>query len=82
MGRVQRLFLLEVIRKFFIFSSKAPQPRGHVQISSTVRGLPLSYTLNRRCETPTGIDPSPIQRKLTSRLGSMEQPFCLACDSL
>ncbi|GFO00713.1 hypothetical protein PoB_002721800 [Plakobranchus ocellatus] len=36
-------------------------------------GLPWSYTPSRRCGTSTGIDPSPIQRKLTSRLGSVGQ---------
>ncbi|GFN96234.1 hypothetical protein PoB_002274000 [Plakobranchus ocellatus] len=36
-------------------------------------GLPWSYTPSRGCGTSTGIDPSPIQRKLTSQLGSVGQ---------
>ncbi|GFN89069.1 hypothetical protein PoB_001557500 [Plakobranchus ocellatus] len=34
-------------------------------------GLPWSYTTYRECATSTGIDPSPIQRKLTSGLGNV-----------
>ncbi|GFO46817.1 hypothetical protein PoB_007332200 [Plakobranchus ocellatus] len=48
------------------------QPRGHlVQHSSTVSKLPWSYTPSRGCGASSGIDPSPIQRKMTSRLGSV-----------
>ncbi|GFO26997.1 hypothetical protein PoB_005350200 [Plakobranchus ocellatus] len=48
------------------------QPKGHVaRIPSAVPGLPWSYTPSRGCGTSTVIDPSPIQRKLTSRLGSV-----------
>ncbi|GFO14910.1 hypothetical protein PoB_004141500 [Plakobranchus ocellatus] len=44
------------------------QPRVHfARISSAVPGLPWSYTFSRGCETSNGIDPSPIQRKMTSR---------------
>ncbi|GFO14858.1 hypothetical protein PoB_004136300 [Plakobranchus ocellatus] len=50
------------------------QPGGQVaRHSSAVSGLPLSYTPSRGCGTSTGIDPSPIQRKLTSQLGSVSQ---------
>ncbi|GFO04052.1 hypothetical protein PoB_003055700 [Plakobranchus ocellatus] len=67
------------MRRVLGFSSRAPvrhgvQPGGHVaRHSSTVSGLPWSYTPSRGCGTSTGIDPSPIQRKLTSRLGSVGQ---------
>ncbi|GFN81951.1 hypothetical protein PoB_000845700 [Plakobranchus ocellatus] len=33
----------------------------------------LCYTPSRGCRTSTGIDPSPSQRKMISRLGSMGQ---------
>ncbi|GFO23033.1 hypothetical protein PoB_004953800 [Plakobranchus ocellatus] len=36
-------------------------------------GLPWSYTPSRGCGASTGIDPSPIHRKMTSRLGSVDQ---------
>ncbi|GFO14822.1 hypothetical protein PoB_004132700 [Plakobranchus ocellatus] len=50
------------------------QPREHVErISSAVLGLPLSCTPSRECGTSIGIDPSPVQRKATSRLGSVGQ---------
>ncbi|GFO26994.1 hypothetical protein PoB_005349900 [Plakobranchus ocellatus] len=60
------------------FSSRVPshgaQPGGHVaRHSSAVLGLPWSYTPSRRCGTSTGIDPCPIKRKMTSRLGSVGQ---------
>ncbi|GFO29438.1 hypothetical protein PoB_005594300 [Plakobranchus ocellatus] len=50
------------------------QPREHAaRISNTVPWLPWSYTPSRGCGTSTGIDPSPIQRKMTSRLDSVGQ---------
>ncbi|GFO46966.1 hypothetical protein PoB_007347100 [Plakobranchus ocellatus] len=50
------------------------QPGGHVaRHSSAVSGLPWSYTPSRGRGTSTGIDPSPIHRKMTSRLGSVGQ---------
>ncbi|GFO04560.1 hypothetical protein PoB_003106500 [Plakobranchus ocellatus] len=50
------------------------QPGGHVaRHSSAVSGLPWSYTPSRGCGTSTGIDPSPIHRKMTSQLGSVGQ---------
>ncbi|GFO31433.1 hypothetical protein PoB_005793800 [Plakobranchus ocellatus] len=50
------------------------QPGGHVaRHSSAVSGLPWSYTPSRGCGTSTGTDPSPIQRKMTSRLVSVGQ---------
>ncbi|GFO10691.1 hypothetical protein PoB_003719600 [Plakobranchus ocellatus] len=50
------------------------QPRGHVaRISSAVPRLPWSYIPSRGCGTSTGIDPSPIRRRMTSRLGSVGQ---------
>ncbi|GFN92612.1 hypothetical protein PoB_001911800 [Plakobranchus ocellatus] len=64
------------------FSDSAPgllarhgaQPRGHVaRHFSAVSGLTWSYTPSRGCGTSTGMDPSPIQRKMTSRLGSVGQ---------
>ncbi|GFO23776.1 hypothetical protein PoB_005028100 [Plakobranchus ocellatus] len=50
------------------------QPGGHVvRHSSAVSRLPWSYTPSRGCGTSTGVDPSPIQRKMTSQLGSVGQ---------
>ncbi|GFO19528.1 hypothetical protein PoB_004603300 [Plakobranchus ocellatus] len=50
------------------------QIRGHIaRISSAVPGLPWSYTPSRGCGTSIGVDPCPIQRKLTSGLGSVGQ---------
>ncbi|GFN93112.1 hypothetical protein PoB_001961800 [Plakobranchus ocellatus] len=40
---------------------------------NAVPGLPWSYTPSRGCGTSIGIDPSPIQKNLTSQLGSMSQ---------
>ncbi|GFO24491.1 hypothetical protein PoB_005099600 [Plakobranchus ocellatus] len=37
------------------------------------QGLPWSYTPSRGCETSPGIDSRPMQRKMTSRLGSVGQ---------
>ncbi|GFO47040.1 hypothetical protein PoB_007354500 [Plakobranchus ocellatus] len=52
------------------------QPGGHVaRHSSAVSGLPWSYTPSRGCGTSTGIDPSPIHRKMTSRLGSVDSTW-------
>ncbi|GFO19366.1 hypothetical protein PoB_004587100 [Plakobranchus ocellatus] len=54
--------------------TRRAQPGGHVaRHSSAVSGLPWSYTPSRGCGTSAGIDPSPIQRKMTSRLGSVGQ---------
>ncbi|GFN74858.1 hypothetical protein PoB_000136400 [Plakobranchus ocellatus] len=68
------------MRSFFFNSAPGlparhgAQPRGHVgRISSAVPGLPWSYTASRGCGTSTGIDPSPIRRRMTSRLGSVGQ---------
>ncbi|GFO32880.1 hypothetical protein PoB_005938500 [Plakobranchus ocellatus] len=50
------------------------QAGGHVaRHPSAVSGLPWSYTPSRECGNSTGIDPSHIQRKMTSRLGSVGQ---------
>ncbi|GFO40679.1 hypothetical protein PoB_006718400 [Plakobranchus ocellatus] len=51
------------------FGSRA-QPKRH---SSAESGLPWSCTLSRGCGISTGIDPSTVRRKLTSRLGSVGQ---------
>ncbi|GFO32995.1 hypothetical protein PoB_005950000 [Plakobranchus ocellatus] len=49
-----------------------PNQGGHIaQHSSSVPGLPWRYNPSRGRGTSTGIDPSPIQRKMTSCLGSM-----------
>ncbi|GFN76071.1 hypothetical protein PoB_000257700 [Plakobranchus ocellatus] len=62
------------MRNFLQLYSRAPthhgaQSMGHIaQNSSAVPGLPWSYTPSRGCETSIRIDPSLIQRKLTSQL--------------
>ncbi|GFO19557.1 hypothetical protein PoB_004606200 [Plakobranchus ocellatus] len=50
------------------------QPRRHIaRTSSAAPGLLWRYTHSRVCRTSTGINPSPIQRKLISRLGRLGQ---------
>ncbi|GFO00805.1 hypothetical protein PoB_002731000 [Plakobranchus ocellatus] len=57
---------------FFLLATETASRAGHVAChSSAVSGLPWSYTPSRECGTSTGIDPSPIQRKMTSQLGSV-----------
>ncbi|GFO29611.1 hypothetical protein PoB_005611600 [Plakobranchus ocellatus] len=55
-------------------SSPATEPNQGDTLRGTpaLSGLPWSYTPSRGCGTSTGIDPSPIQRKMTSRLGSVD----------
>ncbi|GFN87450.1 hypothetical protein PoB_001395600 [Plakobranchus ocellatus] len=50
-----------------------PNQGDTLRHSSAMSGLPWSYTPSRGCGTSTGIDPSPIQRKMTSQLGSVGQ---------
>ncbi|GFN97165.1 hypothetical protein PoB_002367100 [Plakobranchus ocellatus] len=70
-GRGQRVFFFLFMRRVLGFSYEA-QPGGHIaRHSSAVSGLPWSYTPSRGCGTSTGIDPSPIRREMTSRLGSV-----------
>ncbi|GFO36941.1 hypothetical protein PoB_006344600 [Plakobranchus ocellatus] len=67
------------MRKFLGFSSRAPRPprsptKGtHCAALQRCVRATWSYTHSRGCGTSTGIDPSPIQRKMTSRLGSVGQ---------
>ncbi|GFO46800.1 hypothetical protein PoB_007330500 [Plakobranchus ocellatus] len=79
LGKGSGFFFLDVMTGFSYSAPELPvrhraQPRGHVvRHSSAVSGLPWSYTLSKGCGASTEIYPSPIQRKLTSRLGSVDR---------